>query len=83
MIRANGFARIALRIARATKPAVDGSPLGHRSWDTWKEKSGAYHSVRSATRSRGFLGDDDRDDNPLFGTFWTHVLSGLRWLKMA
>ena len=28
------------------------------------------------------LGDNNkRDENLLFGTFWTHVLSGLRWLQ--
>ena len=34
-----------------------------------------------ATRFRGLPGDKTRDGNPLFGTFWTHVLRGLRWLK--
>ena len=34
-------------------------------------------------KSRGLLGDNKRDDNPLFGTFWTHISSVLRWLKVA
>ena len=32
---------------------------------------------------QGPSGDEKRDENPLFGTFWTPVLSGFRWLKVA
>ena len=38
---------------------------------------------RIATNSRGLLGDNKRHENTLFGTFWTHVLRGLRWPKVA
>ena len=30
-----------------------------------------------------FLGTTKETKKPLFGTFWTHVWSGLRWLKVA
>ena len=34
---------------------------------------------------KSFWGEHNfkRDQNPLFGIFWTHVLSGVRWLKVA
>ena len=37
-----------------------------------------------ATKSRGLLGDNRRDENPLSGTFWTTLLrNGWRWVKVA
>ena len=67
-----------------------------RSWGFGARWSSCHESCRRALpphftvrnlllgdEIQGLLGDNKRDENPVFGTTWTHVLSGLRWLKVA